>query len=75
MVWEIRQELEKCIGCGACVAVDPDNWDFDDKKNKAVLKKAKKDSDGTFFVLVDSLGKAKDAKDSCPVQCIHVKEK
>ena len=28
---KINVKKEQCIGCGACVAIDPDHFDFDDE--------------------------------------------
>jgi len=77
MVWEIKQEHEKCIGCGACVSVDPEHWEFNNEDNKAELKGAKKldDEHKTQILEVDDPGKAQEAADACPVKCIFVEEK
>ena len=59
----------KCIGCGACVAVDADHFDFNDngvscaKTQEGVL-----DENGNVSEAVQS------AIDSCPVGAIEVKE-
>ncbi|RLE47664.1 ferredoxin [Candidatus Woesearchaeota archaeon] len=77
MVWEIKQEHEKCIGCGACVSIDPDHWEIDSETGKARLKGAKTldDEFKTQVLEVDDPGKAQEAADICPVNCISVKEK
>lgn len=68
---KISQEQEKCIGCGACVALDPANWEMNG--DKASLKNSK-EKDGIFVKEVASAGTSKDAANACPVQCIHVEE-
>lgn len=77
MVWEIKQEHEKCIGCGACVAVDPDHWEIDDSSGRAVLKGSKTldDEHKTQVLDVEDPGKAQEAADMCPVTCIFVNKK
>lgn len=63
MAYKIKQDREKCIGCGACVAVCPDNWEMsDDGKSKA--KKT----------TVDEPGCNQAAADGCPVHCITVEK-
>ena len=63
MVFIIKQDLNKCIGCGACVSVCPGNWKFSGTKPKPVKTEVK------------DVGCNKKAADICPVQCIKVTEK
>ena len=62
---KVIHEREKCIGCGACAAVCPAFWEMGDD-GKSILKGGKKT--GSNFELT-----VKDAENTCPVQCIHVK--
>jgi len=64
MPYQIKQEREKCIGCGSCVALCPDNWELKDD-NKATPKKTE----------LEDLGCNQQAADSCPVQCIKIIKK
>lgn len=57
----IKVDENKCIGCGACVAIDPEHFDFNDSGLSCVIKDEVTDS-----VL--------EAKDSCPVSAIKVSE-
>jgi ferredoxin len=60
--YKIIQDAEKCIGCGTCVSMCPDNWEM--KENgKAYPKKEE----------IDEIGCNQQAADSCPVQCISIK--
>ena len=68
---KIIHEVDKCIGCGACVAVCPDFFDMGDD-GKSHLKKAKKKGKNEELNIKD-MKCAKDAENTCPVQCIHVK--
>jgi len=61
--YKVIQDHSKCIGCGACVAVCPQNWVM--KEGKAVPKK-KEISD-------KELSCNKEAADVCPVKCIIIK--
>jgi ferredoxin len=60
--FEIIVKKDECIGCGACTTCD--NFELNDKDNKAYPKKK----------IVDSLGCNEEAKDICPVECIKIKE-
>jgi len=57
----IKFDKEKCIGCGTCAAVCPENWEIGDD-NKAKPKK----------IELEKLGCNKTAEESCPVQAIRV---
>lgn len=57
----IKQEIEKCIGCGTCVALCPTNWEMHDDK-KARPKKTE----------VAEPGCNEDAENNCPVECIEI---
>lgn len=59
---KISIDKEKCIGCGACVAVCPNAFKM--QENKAVTVKPE----------VNKLSCEKDAADNCPVQAITIKE-
>lgn len=61
MPYKIKQEHEKCIGCGTCVALCPENWEMRDD-GKAWPKKTE----------LDEVGCNQQAADSCPVLCIYV---
>ncbi|MFH1587011.1 MAG: ferredoxin [Candidatus Diapherotrites archaeon] len=63
MAFEITHERGKCIGCGTCVAICPDNWEMKED-GKSSPKQA----------LLEESGCNSDAEENCPVKIIHVKE-
>ncbi len=63
MPYIIKQDHEKCVGCGACVAVCSDNWEIGED-GKARPKNQK----------VEEIGCNKEAMEACPVQCISIEE-
>jgi len=60
--YKIIFEKEKCIGCGTCAALCPENWEL--KGEKAKPKK----------LVLNELGCNKEAEENCPVSCIQVIE-
>jgi len=56
-MYKVKVNNEKCIGCGACVAICPEVFEL--KQSKANVKKAKTEKEC-----------AKQAADSCPVNAI-----
>ncbi len=50
---------EACIGCGACVAIDSEHFDFDDDGLSSVISEENIESDN-----------AKNAMSSCPTNAI-----
>jgi len=64
-MYKIIVDKKKCIGCGACVAQCPENFEIkNDGENKAYVKKAK----------VNELGCNKDAEEVCPVDAIKIEK-
>lgn len=55
----IKVDENKCIGCGACVAIDPEHFDFDENGLSKVTSQ-----DMTNF--------NNEVVDSCPVGAINV---
>jgi len=69
---KIIQEHEKCIGCGSCVALCPKHWEMgEDNKAKPVNSERVGDN---YELTVGKLECSKQAQETCPVQCIMVKE-
>jgi ferredoxin len=60
--YKITQDVDACIGCGACTTVCPANWKMQGDKAKPVKTE------------LDNIGCNQEAADVCPVQCIQVKE-
>jgi len=60
---KIIHDREKCIGCGACAAVCPGNWEMA-PDGKSRPKKTE----------VKTIGCNREAADGCPVNCIKIEE-
>ena len=66
---KITQDIDACIGCGACAAICPKDWEF--KGDKAELIGSKKE--GKLLVKeVSDAGCSTEAANACPVQCIKI---
>jgi len=61
----IVHDRDQCIGCGACAAVNPDNWEMAEDG----LAKVKKTE-----LTEEELSANMEAAESCPVNCIHIYE-
>lgn len=59
---KIKHDLDKCIGCGACVSVCPENWKFNGAKPNPIKTK------------VDEIGCNQKAADVCPVSAIEIED-
>ncbi|MBI4017248.1 MAG: ferredoxin [Candidatus Aenigmarchaeota archaeon] len=76
MPFKVIHERWKCIGCNACVAVSPEYWEMNED-GKSDIKGAvhKNVPEGVLEELeVAEPGTNKEAEESCPVSCIHVKK-
>lgn len=58
---KVSVDKEKCIGCGACVGMAPDNFTFDDEGKSEVISDEVTDE-------------TKEAKEACPVEAIKIDE-
>ena len=68
-------EQKKCIGCGACEALDPVNFKMTADNSKAYLVDGKKDKNEVCEKDIKLVtGDCQDATDSCPVVCIEIKK-
>lgn len=66
-------EKSKCIGCGTCEALCPKYFKLGED-GKSHLKGAKfTEPEENETLEIKNVGCAKDAADSCPVQCINIK--
>lgn len=58
---KVKVIQDKCIGCGACVAIAPLNFDFDEN--------------GLSTVIAEEITeKTMEAKEACPVYAIEIEE-
>lgn len=58
---KVLVDQDKCIGCGACVAIDPDNFDFNELGLSYAINNKVQD-------------KTRDALEACPVYAISIEE-
>jgi len=70
---KVIHEREKCIGCGACAAVCDKFWSMA-SDGKSALRGAKAVGKNCELTIKDAdLACNKNAAETCPVQCIIVK--
>lgn len=60
---KIKLNNEKCIGCGACTAIDPEHFDFDTENN--ICQVISQDN-------IENSNSVQEAIDSCPVGAISM---
>lgn len=60
---KVKVTLEQCIGCGACVAIDPEHFDFDDEGRSNVISNENIESENLT-----------NAIESCPTSAISIVE-
>ena len=60
---KIKVLTDQCIGCGACVGIDPEHFDFNENGLSHVISEENLESEAL-----------KDAIDSCPVGIISLEE-
>ncbi len=60
---KIKVLTDQCIGCGACVGIDPEHFDFNEDGLSHVISEENVDSEAL-----------KEAIESCPVGIISLEE-
>jgi ferredoxin len=73
--YKILHIRNECIGCGACAAIDEDNW-FMSEDGKATLNKSKEVKKGIYELIVDEkeIELFKESSECCPVAIIKVEK-
>jgi len=75
--YKIEHHKEICIGCGACAAIDPEDWVMKgDKSHLVDSDKIDTENGAGEGKVVDEakLSQNQEAADACPVPCIFVKK-
>ncbi len=67
-------ERDKCIGCGNCGFVCPQYWEMGEDGRSNLKGGKKSDETNNIELEVEEVGCNKEAEDSCPTLCIHIKE-
>jgi ferredoxin len=71
--FRVEHQKEICIGCGACAAIDPEDWIMDGDKSH--LQGSQKEGAVEVKIIDESkYNQNKEAADACPVPCIFVKK-
>ncbi len=65
-------ERDKCIGCGTCSVVCPSFWKMEND-GRAFLIGANEEN-GIMEKDISEISCNIEASESCPVQCIHIKD-
>ncbi len=70
---KIIHQIEKCIGCGSCVAICPQNWEIRDDAKAHLLDSKMNKKTNNEELEVKEIGCNQEAAQICPVQCIKIK--
>ncbi len=60
---QIKVSQERCIGCGACVAIDPEHFEFNEEGKSSVINQENIESENVL-----------NAIESCPTSAIELVE-
>lgn len=69
---KIIHELEKCIGCGSCVAVCPKFWEMGEDGKSHLLGSKFDEKLSAEVIEVEEAECIEEAVNICPVQCIKL---
>jgi len=70
--FKIIQEIDACIGCGACTVIAGGKWEMTDDGKSKLLNAEEKD--GKYIKVFDEtdLEEYKEAAEACPVNALHI---
>tara|TARA_Y100000310_G_C20433283_1_gene692513 strand:- start:524 stop:766 length:243 start_codon:yes stop_codon:yes gene_type:complete len=68
----IKHDRDGCIGCGACAAIDPENWTMNEDGKSDLKDNKKVDNQQQKIIDENDLTKHIETAESCPVNVIHV---
>ncbi len=71
--FKLQHERDICIGCGACVAIEPNFWVMNDDGRSDIIGGTHTTPDLQELEL-DELEENEEAARACPVDCIHIFE-
>jgi len=69
---KIIHEREKCIGCGACVALCPKHWEMSEDGKATLLGSTVDPKTKNYLLEVKKIDCHEEAAESCPVQIIQI---
>ena len=69
---KIIQEIEKCIGCGSCVALCPKYWEMVENGKANPINSKNNPETGNLELEIEEIGCNQEAVDICPVECIKI---
>lgn len=67
-------ERNKCIGCGACAATCPENWELAEDGKSKLLGSKLNPTTKNYEKDISEAGCNQEAAEGCPVQCIHMQK-
>ncbi len=73
-IMEIIHEREKCIGCGACVAVCQKHWEMAEDGKSNLRGSNVNPKTGNYELEIQKIECNQDAVDGCPVSIIHIEK-
>lgn len=71
--FKIIQEIDACIGCGACSVIASGKWEMDDNGKSVLLNAEEKDGKYTKVFDESELEEYQEAAEACPVEALHIK--
>jgi ferredoxin len=74
--YKIVHDRDICIGCSACASVCPKYWEMESDGKSSIIGHTKTGNgeEEVLGPLSEDFDDNMDAAESCPVNCIHIKE-
>jgi len=70
--YKIIFNRDECIGCSACAAVNPQNWEMKEDGKSHLKESTLEENEQEISELEENYDDNLEAAESCPVNCIHI---
>lgn len=73
--FKVIEEIDTCIGCGACSVIAPEKWEMDESGKAKLLNSEKKGDNYEKVIDESDMDEYREAVEACPVEALRIENK